>query len=333
LSTLPNDPDSGTYYIYQSDGNDCTISASLSSGDIYQYSCVNDVMTIGTSTSGICGSSHNQNYYSAPTENFCAGGFIPTPSVSTTGWTWECPGEYLGADVQCLANKNIDGACGTSANDNFYLSSEITNPCTSGTVTNLVGSGSATGYFTWTCPGAYSGTTASCTANLKVDGVCGINGGYYETLPAAGVRCANGTTPSNTNAWSWYCIGLNEGGNSATCSVTQKQSCSYYGGTTTTCGGISCCKISGSSCPAGYNYLSWTTTTPYSWCSLDADDCKDPSGATAPFTRIGLNNCYYSTSHSWSNATNSGEWISCQWNDEAGTWVTYWSTITEIGCY
>lgn len=35
LPTLPNDPNSDTSYIYQSNGNDCTISATLSNGEVY----------------------------------------------------------------------------------------------------------------------------------------------------------------------------------------------------------------------------------------------------------------------------------------------------------
>jgi prepilin-type N-terminal cleavage/methylation domain-containing protein len=39
LTTLPTDPTSGVYYIYQSDGSSCTISTTLSSGSTYVYSC------------------------------------------------------------------------------------------------------------------------------------------------------------------------------------------------------------------------------------------------------------------------------------------------------
>jgi len=288
LPTLPDDP-SGTHYIYQSNGNDCTISASLSDGTTYQYSCAEEKTTAGAPTPGVCGTSHNSNSYTEPTSNFCSDGTIPTVSVSSTGWTWSCPGSYLGSSVTCIANKSVDGTCGTavkttatayadsatsfgsdticntgtpsktvsfpakggsdswdclglydglsttdsacktyhsangvcgtSSNGNYYLSSEITAPCESGTAT-ISGSGSPTGYFTWSCPPIYSGTSTSCTANLKVDGVCGSSGLY--TSLSSGV-CSSGTSVNfsggSSGPWSWSCAGLNGGGSSGICSA------------------------------------------------------------------------------------------------------------------
>jgi len=39
LGSLPADPDSSKAYTYESDGADCTISAVLSNGSVYSYSC------------------------------------------------------------------------------------------------------------------------------------------------------------------------------------------------------------------------------------------------------------------------------------------------------
>lgn len=39
IGPLPSDPDSDKYYQYQSDGTNCTITAILSTGETYQYSC------------------------------------------------------------------------------------------------------------------------------------------------------------------------------------------------------------------------------------------------------------------------------------------------------
>ncbi|MCK9446315.1 type II secretion system GspH family protein [bacterium] len=238
LPTLPNDPDSGIYYTYQSDGNDCTISASLSSGDIYQYSCANDIST------------------------------LLTP---------------------------INGVCGTSANDNFYLSSEITNPCTSGTVTNLVGSGSTTGYFTWTCPGVDGGSASgTCTANLKVNGVCGVaSQSYIYTATAyAGTYCSSGAEssspafPSAGSTVNWTCNGINEGAASGTCVASRanlpslvygyhtEAQCTAAGGylTPSSVSGYNQCQFYGASCPSGwYRHNSWRELScPVEWTSYES---------------------------------------------------------------
>jgi prepilin-type N-terminal cleavage/methylation domain-containing protein len=317
LPTLPNDPNSDAVYVYQSNGNDCTISATLSDNTVYQYSCTNDAITTGTPVTGVCGSAAN-TYDPGTTTftgDFCASGNTnPTtpvfPSVDGTTVSWECSGEYLGDSTTCTAYRGADGVCGTvttttataylpsvntwpssnycsvgttttpsfpleggstnwscapiyagdtasciayrgqngvcgtSTGDNYYLSTEINNPCSTGTVSTITTSLPATNYFKWTCSGIYTGSSSpQCTANLKVNGACGsANGGTYASVPGASVRCANGTTPTNTTNWTWGCNGLNGGTNTggtilptaavATCSATY----GAYGVCSTTAG-------------------------------------------------------------------------------------------------
>jgi prepilin-type N-terminal cleavage/methylation domain-containing protein len=59
LPTLPSEPSSNSYYIYWSNGNDCTVTANLSSSnpdDAYVYSCTPDTASAGDAVNGACGS-------------------------------------------------------------------------------------------------------------------------------------------------------------------------------------------------------------------------------------------------------------------------------------
>jgi general secretion pathway protein G len=412
LPTLPNDPNSDTSYIYQSNGNDCTISATLSNGEVYQYSCTNDAITTGTPITGVCGTAAN-TYDPGTTTftgDFCASGNTnPTtpvfPSVDGTTVSWECSGEYLGNSATCTAYRGADGVCGSvttttetaylptdtdwpssnycsvgtttdpsfpleggsttwsclplyagdtasctayrgqdgvcgsssvDPNDNFYLSSEITNPCSTGTVSTITSSGSTPyiDYFKWTCSGTYTGSSSpQCTADKKVNGSCGTaNGKYYETVPAAALRCNIGT-PSNINAWTWTCYGLNEGNSSGTCIAYQRQPCSYYGGTMTTCGAVSCCRISGSSCPSGWTGTGYTTTIPYTYCGRwIAPSCSSGSCSCGTDWTLGGNPwCCTTGSHSWSNTGVDGCVYYC-YNYEGGCGLGC-SIVTAVGCY
>ena len=332
MPTLPDDPNDDASYLYQSDGNDCTISALLSDGTVYQYSCTED-FTTGTPTIGACGSAAN-TYNPGSTVfvgDLCSSG-IPNPlepvfpSVDGTTVSWECPGSYFGDSATCTAYRGKDGVCGTrentsstaypdsdtewpsgsslclagtatpseltfpnkgsyvnwscsplyagntdscesyhaqngacgsSSSGNFYLSSEITNPCGTGTVSTITTSLPAASYFKWSCNGIYGGTSPQCTANLKVNGACGsANGGVYATVPGASVRCANSTTPSNTTNWTWGCYGLN-GGTSTTTTA-----CSATYGINGVCGSSSGSCVSGTPTTSVMNgsYWNWNCT-------------------------------------------------------------------------
>ena len=287
LGTLPTDPNSGSSYKYQSDtGTDCTISAVLSTGETYQYSCNGDEMSQSAPQDGVCGSRANNsssgypssqtdwgtdttycastipsttpaypstpgssvswtcpgtylgsstictayhaldgvcgsgtaNTYTIPTNNFCSTG--TASSVSGEGpWNWTCAGVYGGTTPTCVANKSIDGVCGTSNNGNYYDTSSIAAPCSIGATSAYSGSGP----WSWTCAGVYGGTTPTCTANKKVDGVCGTsNGTNVYTIPTVNF-CSTGTASSvsGSGPWNWTCIGQNTG-STVSCSANKK---------------------------------------------------------------------------------------------------------------
>jgi prepilin-type N-terminal cleavage/methylation domain-containing protein len=320
LGTLPTDPDTGSSYKYQSDGTNCTISAILSTGDTYQYSCSTDEVSSGAPTPGECGTAattyapdassfsgtycidgttatpsfptegsevswscpgtylgesvvctayHGQNgscgtlvnttstAYSPtttdyPSSNFCTTGTTTTPSFPAEGSSssWVCNAKYSGTNANCIAYRGKNGVCGSSNNGSYYNTSEITTPCESGTAT-VSGSGSPTGYFTWSCPYTYSGTNTSCTANLKVNGICTTGLTYY-TTPSSGT-CTTGTatTVTGSGPWYWGCNGTNSGTNtsSTACSALKKVDGSCGGAATSYA--YSASAYSGAYCSAG----------------------------------------------------------------------------------
>ena len=202
LAVLPSDPNLETYYIYKSDGNECTISAILSNGKTYEYSCSSDLSTIKSSVNGECGLANNSNYYDPPTTNLCNQG---TASASGS-WSWDCEGLYDGLDVSCSANKSVNGECGLS-NNSILPSPPTTNLCNKGTA-------SASGSWSWTCYGTNGGSNSStCSATYGINGSCSSTEGV----------CISGTASSVTYVdypsgyANWTCSGTGAG-SSANCS-------------------------------------------------------------------------------------------------------------------
>ena len=168
-------------------------------------------------THGTCGSKHNQNYYTAPSNpNLCATGTATAVSTTATGWDWTCNSIPAGDGTteNCIANRNVDGVCG-SANGVGAYSAPSSGLCSAGNPSAVTG----TGPFNWTCVGLFDGTTANCSAPLRVDGVCRTYSGYSTTQPATNnaTGCSAGTYADNTSntasQWRWNCNGLNGGVN------------------------------------------------------------------------------------------------------------------------
>ena len=417
LVTFPSDPNSGNYYIYKSlTGEDCTISAVLSSGETYQYSCSNEATSQSAPINGSCGARANTDssgYSSSQSDwtsdtTYCLSG-VPSsspsfPSSPGTYVEWVCPGEYLGSSVTCYAYRALDGVCntamsntestpyadsvsswpatsycssgtedsspqfpqdgtyvswkcngkygggspscfayhsddgicgslanttstaypqgsdtdtwvssnfcssgsqssspaypqrgsssswscngvyssisgsctayrgqngtcGSSNGGSYYLSSEITSPCSTGSTLSVSSSGNT---FVWSCNPAYVGSTASCSATLKKNAVCGGSGPY--TSLSSGT-CLVGTPGglSGSGPWSWQCSGVN-GGNSAQCSASictiSSRSISWY---TKTCGSnwsgmagyCGCGTFGTTSCNSGETMVGVTSTSTY----------------------------------------------------------------------
>jgi len=229
IGTLPAEPNSGAYYTYQSDGTDCTISASLSTGETYQYICSTDDTIVGSPVAGTCGSKANSSssgYPSSQTDwtintTYCASTTPSTtpafPATAGSSVSWSCPGTYLGGTVSCTAYRAADGSCGSATANTYTI--PTTNFCSTGTASSISGSGP----WTWNCAGVYGGTTASCTANKSIDGVCGSsNTANLYTIPSTNL-CTAGTASSvsGTGPWTWTCVGEYDG-TTASCSANKK---------------------------------------------------------------------------------------------------------------
>ncbi len=121
--------------------------------------------------------------------------------------------------TQAVIAPSGSGACG-SANGRSFLDAPESGLCGAGKaseVTENTGSES----WNWTCAAVLSGgITVSCSANVKVEGVCGTsNGQSFLAAPMANL-CKSGTVSSFTGMgpWDWICDGEN-GGRSAKCSA------------------------------------------------------------------------------------------------------------------
>ncbi len=178
--------------------------------EVVGWSTVSQSSPVG----GQCGSSSGAVLTSAPTTNLCNAG---TPSsVSGSGpWSWSCAGSNGGASAQCSAQLEINGACG-SANGTNVTTAPTSNLCTAGTASPVTGSGP----FGWSCAGSNGGVTASCSAQLEINGSCGsANGVPVSTVPTTSL-CSVGTASSvsGSGPWSWSCTGSN-GDLTASCSA------------------------------------------------------------------------------------------------------------------
>ncbi|NQZ85927.1 MAG: hypothetical protein HRU03_09485, partial [Nanoarchaeales archaeon] len=99
-------------------GNTCTsqnrfcTDGSLS-GSYTKTSCTVLSAPVPTSELGVCSSVHGTNSYLQPS-NLCSstGGNSALTFLGNT-WSWTCFGDSIADDVDCFANKKIDGACNT----------------------------------------------------------------------------------------------------------------------------------------------------------------------------------------------------------------------------
>ncbi|MFA5086258.1 MAG: type II secretion system protein [Candidatus Paceibacterota bacterium] len=250
---------------------------------------------------GVCGTlvnttstAYSPETSSYPSSDYCSSGDLAsTPSFPEQGSSslWVCNAKYAGTNASCTAYRGQNGVCGTSANGNYYLSSEIINPCGTGTAT-VTGSGSPTGYFTWSCPFTYVGSNASCTANLKVDGVCGSRAATYPYTQtdwtASTYYCSSGTAsaspsfPGVGSSVNWNCSGVNGGVAAQNCTATRESIPMLYGnvhsyldctnaeGEVVDFSSGKQCRFTATSCPSGtpsWTYSGWLNVTNTSSCN------------------------------------------------------------------
>ncbi len=177
---------------------------------------------------GACGSANKTYAYSDTTygsDTFCSAGTASpsSPAFPSQGGStsWACNGSGGGSTASCSASRPlapVNGACGSSNGLNFY-SAPSTNLCSTGTATSLSG----TGPWTWGCNGSNGGTSTTataCSANLSVNGACGVaNSHYRSSTPTGTDACTSGTITGMAGSYSWTCAGSNGGTSSGTCAT------------------------------------------------------------------------------------------------------------------
>jgi hypothetical protein len=213
-----------------------TPSALVTGANAWTWTCTGT----GTSTTNVCTATVNKTIdglagaadagsfssLTATSPNLCSVGSVS--GFSGAGpWTWTCTGVNGGNSDTGTANKTANGVCGiVDGSSVISLAATSPNLCSAGSVSGFSG----TGPWTWSCTGAYTGTTANCSAKLKVNGDCGtVAGTSVSTLTNTSPNLCRAGTVSNfsvaTNSWTWMCVGTNEG-LSVACGANKSQTLS-----------------------------------------------------------------------------------------------------------
>ncbi|MDD4617245.1 MAG: hypothetical protein PHW76_09095, partial [Alphaproteobacteria bacterium] len=166
---------------------------------------------------GVCGSADGAGMTSKPTTNLCSKG-TPSTVAGSGPWTWSCAGENGGGNASCKALLKVNGNCG-SADGAVLASKPTTNLCSKGTPSTVAGSGP----WTWTCQGQNGGSSVSCKALAKINGICGSADGVGRMSKPTSNLCSKGTasTVSGSGPWTWTCEGEG-GGSDASCEAPLK---------------------------------------------------------------------------------------------------------------
>ena len=172
----------------------------------------------GAIINGSCGGANGVGVTAAPSSGLCGTG--SATAVSGSGpWSWACNGSGGGTNASCSAPLQVSGSCGTANGVGAY-SAPSSGLCGTGTATAVSGSGP----FTWSCNGANGGSNSSCSAPLRVDGVCGSsNNGNFYTSGGITNQCSVGASSgiSGSGPWTWTCAGSN-GGVTASCNANRR---------------------------------------------------------------------------------------------------------------
>lgn len=179
----------------------------------------------------VCGPSNGVVTDRAPVNGLCAKGAFS--KVNGNGpWTWACSGTNGGRPAACNAPKIIDGVCG-AANGSGSDQMPMAGLCEAGYASAVTGSGP----WAWTCSGINGGQATTCSAEPRMNAVCGPASLSGHSSTPVNALCSVGQ-PSNVagaGPWSWTCSGTN-GGASVNCQaqVSQNGVCGLAHGTSVT---------------------------------------------------------------------------------------------------
>ncbi|MFA6053912.1 MAG: CARDB domain-containing protein [Thermodesulfovibrionales bacterium] len=131
---------------------------------------------------------------------FCTDGTVVAPNLHVMTY-------------EINSNSSVNGVCVTYSQGLTQVPIDL---CSSGSASAVSGQGP----WSWTCYGENGGQNASCSAQKKVDGVCGSsNLQTFTSVPTTNL-CSAGTASSvsGSGPWSWTCNG-SYGGSTASCSA------------------------------------------------------------------------------------------------------------------
>lgn len=206
-------------------------SDTVGSDGTYNWSCTGGSVTAGCTANrritGACGPTSGGVSTSYPTGAAACttGNQITVDSAGADGrFDWTCNGLNGGATATCMADRVLDGACGSSAGTSTATYPTGIPACASGTQIND-DSTATDGIFNWRCQGGTGGATPACTATkaapTPVNGTCGASNGTNQSNHPTGLSaCSSGTfsnTPDSSTTWFWSCLGSG-GGTSTACS-------------------------------------------------------------------------------------------------------------------
>lgn len=206
------------------EGNVVAVDSTAADGT-YNWTCnglnggTNSTCQANRVSNGGCGTANGTTVATYPTAaSACAAGTQDDVDDTAADGTynWSCVGGSGGSSATCSATKAVaaavNGTCGSANGTNEPIHPSGAAACSAGVYSNTPDS--TTNWF-WSCFGSGGGTTASCSANRPIDGVCGPSEGTTTTSQPTGANaCSTGTfvdESDNPGAWNWTCRGASGG--------------------------------------------------------------------------------------------------------------------------
>lgn len=131
------------------------------------------------------------------------------------------PDSTRSCDVVC---QPVAGSCGAANEGSFYDTTALNGAglCGASSTASAV-----VGNWSWSCAGPYGGSTATCHAHMKIDGLCGsANGGVFtdsnqiNQATLCGANSVSSGVSLSKGSWAWACSGQN-GGGTANCTASE----------------------------------------------------------------------------------------------------------------
>lgn len=181
------------------------------------------------SVNGVCGSRNGTPTSAVPTgaEACSVGTRVVTDGAAADGeFDWSCQGSGSGTTAHCSAPLIVNGSCGSANGVPTTTMPNSAAACSKGSL-NATDPDGADGAYNWSCTGSGGGSSATCTAPKRINGICGTaQGSDAASLPAGTAACSAGTqavtdSGGTDGTYNWNCTGSG-GGSTAACYANQR---------------------------------------------------------------------------------------------------------------